>query len=159
VALNAEHHYPRLVLCGSMTFFGYMRRIRDELSEFDIEVALPDAEDDVDHYDERQFEMFRRQVVQRHIGRVRSQRTIGILVTNFDKHGIADYIGPSTFAEIATAAATNKRIFVLQDFPDVFRDTLSIWDAVPLRGSYEPLLDIYRRARAVPDSQLELFAA
>lgn len=139
-----------------MTFFGYMRRLGDELRAADVEVVLPDAEDGLDHHDPRQYELFRRGAVQRHLGRVRSRHTIGILVTNFDKHGIDDYIGPSTFVEIAAAAASNKRIFVLQDLPAVFRDALTDWDAIALRGRLDDVVDLYRRS-CRPDHQLDLF--
>jgi hypothetical protein len=100
-----------------MSFFGHMLELRNHLSHEHIEVAIPDAESEAQLYDPRQFELFRRKVVHRHLSRVRNWRTFGILVTNFDKHGIPDYIGPSTFAEIATAAAMNKKIYVLQEFP------------------------------------------
>jgi hypothetical protein len=158
MATQAERLPMRLVLCGSMTFFGHMRELREELNGYDINVALPDAEDGINDHGPRQYELFRRHVVKRHLQRVRSQRTFGILVTNFDKHGIPDYIGPSTFAEIATAAATNKRIFVLQDFPTVFKDVLADWEAVPLRGRLEPLLELYHSSCMHLEQQLEMFA-
>lgn len=141
-----------------MTFFGHMLELRDQLWQEHVESALPDRESEERLYDPRQYELFRRKVVRRHLSRVRSHRTFGILVTNFDKHGIADYIGPSTFAEIATAAATNKRIYVLQDFPDVFREVLMDWGAVPLRGLLRPLIEQYRES-CPPETQLELFPA
>jgi hypothetical protein len=149
---------PHVVLCGSMSFFGHMLQLRSHLSHEHVEVALPDAESDADLHDPRQYSLFRRSVVHRHLKRVRNIRTFGILVTNFDKHGVPDYIGPSTFAEIATAATLNKKIYVLQDFPEVFRDVLSDWGAVPLRGQLQPLIEHYRSA-CPPETQLELFAA
>jgi hypothetical protein len=154
----AERLPSRLVLCGSMTFFAHMRDLRDELYSHDVHVVLPDTEDDIGHYDARQYELFRRCCVKRHLRRVRSQRTFGILVANFNKNGIPDYIGPSTFAEIATAAATNKRIFILQDFPAVFKDVLADWEAVPLHGRLDPIVQLNHNTCILRvEQQLEMF--
>ena len=42
----------------------------------------------------------------------------GILVTNFDKDGVENYIGCNTFLEMGYAFATAKKIFVLNPLPN-----------------------------------------
>lgn len=43
----------------------------------------------------------------------------GILVLNFDKRGIANYIGGNTLMEIAFAYVNDKKIFLLNPVPEV----------------------------------------
>lgn len=42
-----------------------------------------------------------------------------ILVANFDKHGIKNYIGGNTFLEIGFAHVLNQKIFLLNPIPDI----------------------------------------
>jgi len=42
-----------------------------------------------------------------------------ILVLNFDKNGIANYVGGNTLMEIGFAHVHNKKIFLLNDIPDM----------------------------------------
>jgi len=42
-----------------------------------------------------------------------------ILVANFDKHGIANYIGGNTFLEMGFAHVLNQKIFMLNPVPDM----------------------------------------
>src|SRR4051812_28949752 len=91
----------RIVLSGSMTFYGEMLRIKDRLDERFIHSTVPDAEDDrANSLSPDEYERFKRRVSLAHMRRVRHRLTFGVLVVNLDKRGIADYIGPSTFAEI-----------------------------------------------------------
>lgn len=41
-----------------------------------------------------------------------------LLACNFDKNGIKNYIGANTFLEIGFAYANNKKVFLLNDFPE-----------------------------------------
>ncbi len=136
-----------VVVCGSMTHFANMHRLSIELQEEDIPAELPDAEgEDIVALDEERYRRFVRMATLTHLKRVRSRRTFAVLVANFDKHGIEDYIGPNTFAEVAAAAARGKRIFVLNDFPTIYSDLLHAWRAVPLHGRLSPLIHLYREA-------------
>jgi hypothetical protein len=42
-----------------------------------------------------------------------------ILVANFDKHGIANYIGGNTFLEMGFAHVLNQKIFMLHPIPEM----------------------------------------
>jgi hypothetical protein len=42
-----------------------------------------------------------------------------VLVLNFDKNGIKNYIGGNTFMEIGFAYVNNKKIFLLNPIPDI----------------------------------------
>lgn len=148
----------RVVVCGSMTFFGEMCRVKHTLATHSVGCVLPDAEDHVVHsMTSVQFEAFRREASFAHLRRVRHPATFAILAINFDKHGIRDYIGPSTFAEIAVATASHKKVFVLNDFPAAYAQELTTWQAIRLNGRLEPLVREYITQCAKPTRQLTMF--
>ena len=47
------------------------------------------------------------------------QNSDAVLAVNDDKNGIANYIGGNTFLEIGFAHVLNKKIYLLNDIPDV----------------------------------------
>lgn len=51
------------------------------------------------------------------------QRADGILVLNFDKCGIKNYIGGNTFLEMGFAHILNQKIFLLNPIPDTIYTT------------------------------------
>lgn len=59
-----------------------------------------------------------------------------ILVLNFDKNGIKNYIGANTFLEIGYAHVLNKRIYLLNDMPDqsYIKDELEAMEPTVING-------------------------
>jgi len=55
--------------------------------------------------------------VRKHIDKIRESDAV--LVCNYDKNGIANYIGANTFIEIAAAHYLRKPIFLLNPLPDM----------------------------------------
>jgi hypothetical protein len=148
----------RVVLCGSMTFYGEMIRVRDRLDKCSVPALLPDAEDErITSLGVDEYERFKRRVSLMHLRRVRHRSTFGILVLNLDKRGLADYIGPSTFAEIAMATAFNKRVYLIGVCPEFYADELAAWGAIALDGRLDRLIEDYRTA-CLPGPQLTMFA-
>jgi len=148
----------RIVLCGSMSFFGDIIAIQRDLGKHGIPAIVPEAEDEyIAALSEENFAEFKRRVSFRYLKKIRSPETIAILAVNRDKHGIHDYIGPNTFGEIAVAFAQRKKIFLLQGIPVDYEDELRAWGAVALDGNIENLLRRYRAAAFVDARQLRLF--
>jgi hypothetical protein len=63
-------------------------------------------------------------------------RSDAILVLNFDKNGIKNYIGGNTFAEIIFAFYAGKKIFLLNPAPDmsIFGDELKAVNPTIING-------------------------
>lgn len=59
-----------------------------------------------------------------------------IIVCNYEKKGIKDYIGSNTFLEMGYAHVLNKKIFILNDIPDqpYILDEVKAMDCIPLHG-------------------------
>jgi hypothetical protein len=149
----------RVVVCGSMAFYGQMCQLQETLSRHSVRAVVPDAESHVTAtLTRQQYDAFKREVSLAHIRRIRNPLTFGILVANLDKHGIHGYVGPSTFAEIAIAAVHGKRVFLLDSYPDTYAEELAAWGAVALKGRLEPLIALYREICARSTRQFSMFA-
>jgi hypothetical protein len=146
-----------LVLCGSMSALGTMHRVAQRLLDHGLPAILPPVDDDSwDYATPQTLLSLKRSASLAHLKRVRARRTAAVLAVNLDRHGIHDYIGPNTFAELALAFASGKRLYLWQDIPAQYDDELRAWGAVSLDGDLERLLDIELRPMTNPN-QLSLF--
>ncbi|WP_041358030.1 hypothetical protein [Methylorubrum extorquens] len=158
-AIAARAAHRRVVICGSMTFYGEMLRIQELLERSDVPTELPDAEGElVAGLDPAEYERFKRRVSLAHLRRVRHRMTFAVLVLNLDKHDRPDYIGPSTYAEIAMASAFSKPVYLLGNVPSAYAGELAAWKAVPLNGRMERLVEDYWASCVPrPQPQMRLF--
>jgi len=64
-----------------------------------------------------------------------------ILVLNFDKKDIKNYVGANTFLEIGDAHVLNKKIFFINEKPeqDYIKDELDAMDLIILNGDLSKL--------------------
>lgn len=149
----------RIVICGSMSFYSDMAGLARRLNEVGISTVLPDSDDPfVDSISPEDFRNVKRVVSMRHIRRIRdNEKTFGILVVNRDKHGIPDYIGPNTFAEVAIAIAHYKPVYLYQNIPKFYKDELNAWQVINLNGDLSQLIQDYKATNSVECLQLNLF--
>ena len=148
----------RIVICGSMSFYGDMLAFQKLLAEHGVPSIVPEAEDEyIAGLSEEGFAAFKRRVSFQYLMKIRSPETVAVLAVNKDKHGIRDYIGPNTFAEIAVAFAQQKRIFLLQGLPTDYFDELQAWGVISLDGSLFGIFQYYKAAIEKSVRQLSLF--
>jgi len=58
-----------------------------------------------------------------------------ILVLNFDKNGVKNYIGGNTLMEMGFAYVNNKKIFLLNSIPDMsYKDEIEAMQPIILNG-------------------------
>jgi len=64
-----------------------------------------------------------------------------ILVANFDKNGIKNYIGGNTLMEIGFAYVLNQKIFLLNQIPDIpyYKTEIEAMKPVILNGNLEKI--------------------
>jgi hypothetical protein len=68
------------------------------------------------------------------------QGTDVLLVANFQKNGIPNYIGGNAFLEMGFAHVLRKRIFLLFDIPEMsYSDEIRAMEPICLRGSLKNL--------------------
>lgn len=99
----------KVVLCGSMQFIEQMRMWKDKLEKRGYDVDTPtlfdfhqvrDKEGDLEKF----YEIKRRET-KNHFEKVEGADML--LILNYDKNGVRNYIGGNTFAEVAYAVALN----------------------------------------------------
>jgi len=75
----------------------------------------------------------KRSLIDEHIKRIKNSDAV--LVLNFDKKGIKNYIGGNTFLEIGFAYLLGKKIFLLNPIPDMnYREEMEAMEPVILYG-------------------------
>lgn len=117
----------KIVICGSSTFKEKMLEYRDKLKSLGHDpIVHPDYEDFVNG---KKQEIWSQVIGEEHHQAKRSQGYIkwyydkiangdGILVLNYDKKGIVNYIGGNTLMEIAFAYVNDKKIFLMNAIPE-----------------------------------------
>jgi len=118
-----------IILCGSMKVKDKIFEVKETLGEMGFEVLLPE---------ECLKGLAKKEASRAHFNRIITNDA-SILVVNEEKNNIKNYIGPNSLCEIAFAFYHNKKIFLLNDIYEPYRDELEGWGAIPLEGNLEKL--------------------
>ncbi len=157
-AVNQLQTSRRIVLIGSMGAYYHILEVAHQLNSAGIPAVVPDAEDEaVRQMSLSAFEDFKRRVSFAHLRRIRDPRTYCVLAVNPDRHGILNYLGPNTFAEIAVAFAQSKKIYLLQGQPEAYIDELSAWRSISLQGNLKQLIADFQKDCMSEHPQMSLF--
>jgi len=130
-----------LVIC-SKAFYGEIKPIKEKLEEMGNVVELPnsyyekDAEAKswamgVESHAEFKSRMFR-------LSEERIKNMDAVLVLNYKKHGVKNYIGGSTFLEMYEAFRNNKKIYMYNPIPEgLLFDEISGFSPIIINGNLE----------------------
>lgn len=129
----------KIVVCGSMQFFCDMENCKTILNNHGFDVILPKP-GRLDDLSPGQVQEYRRNASKRHFHAIADADTYAILVVNQTKNSVTNYIGASTFAEIAVAFFFDKKIFLLNDIYPPYADELLGWGVIPLKGDLNALV-------------------
>lgn len=102
-----------------MLFFREIEQLKKELEDMGYIVFTPSPEGTGIDYsklsEQEQVEM-KKHFIDAHIEKIKESDAI--LLANYDKKEMTNYIGANTFLEMAFAYILKKKIFILQDIPD-----------------------------------------
>ena len=77
--------------------------------------------------------MIKQDVIRRYFEKIKE--VDAILVLNFEKKGIKGYIGGNVFLEMGFAHVLNKKIFLLNEIPDIsYQDEIKAMQPIILNG-------------------------
>ncbi|MAG12279.1 hypothetical protein CL630_00500 [bacterium] len=124
----------KITICGSIAFFDEMLEIKKHLEELGHEVKLPPSEiageDGVaipikQYYKLRKAEKGdsgwiwdrKEEAMKRHFDKV--VWSYAILVLNYTKNDIKNYVGANTFLEMGLAFHHKKKIYLLNEIPEI----------------------------------------
>lgn len=127
------------IIC-SKVFYNRIPKIKDFLEAAGHEITLPNL------YDAPQTESIYRGTDKhaqwksnliRHSEQVISN-VDSVLVLNYDKNGIKNYIGGATFLEMYDAFRLNKKIYMINDIPGgILKDEIIGFNPVVLNGDLD----------------------
>lgn len=138
----------RLVICGSMTFFDDMERIKSALEEFDIPAITPKEENSyIKKLTNIEFSAFKRKASMQYLSKIRENTCFGVLIVNNEKNGQKNYIGTNTLVEISMAFSWGRPIFLYNDYYEQMRDELEAWNAICLQQDLTKLVDYYNKRK------------
>lgn len=123
-----------ITICGSIAFIDEMREAKKELEGLGHDVRMPPTEIADEHgqtisvmeyyrmrkaagADDAWVWKQKEELVHEHFRKI--EWADAILVLNFSKNGIPNYIGGNTLIEMGLALYLQKKIFLLNPIPDV----------------------------------------
>jgi len=108
----------KIAICGSMSFAKEMLEVSRLLEDMGHKAILPiDTIESVRDPSRRQniFLLVEKDIIRDHLGKIRESDAI--LVLNYEKKGIAGYVGGSVLIEMGFAHYLNKQIYLLNPIP------------------------------------------
>ena len=108
----------KITICGSMSHLEKIREIEKSLLKLGHQVFMPvDLGIDYLTISNKDYGQFKKEknAIKEHFEKIK--KSDAILVCNFDKNGIKNYIGGNSFLEIGFAYILGKRIFILNPIP------------------------------------------
>lgn len=124
----------KITICGSIAFYDEMCDIQKKLKNLGHEVKLPPFEikDESgkmipvkEYYSRRKSELNddswiwnrKGEAIKDHFDKV--SWSDAVIVLNYDKNNIYNYVGANTLLEMGLALYLNKKIFLLNDIPEI----------------------------------------
>jgi hypothetical protein len=105
-----------IAICGSMAFMNEMEALAVTIRSFGIDALTPQREEvglDCSKLSRAETVRLKRRYVDTHLEKIR--RSGAVLIANFDKRGVAGYVGPNTLMEAAFAHALGVPVIFLND--------------------------------------------
>ena len=136
----------KIAICGSLNFTYKIKKISDELKKIGFDVFIPISSEKIlkgeFSLDGIKKEKESGQIVEKFIkyNSIRAyyeviKKSDAILVTNFDKNNIKNYIGGAVLLEMGFAHILNKKIFLLNQIPRIiYTDEIKAMQPIILNG-------------------------
>ncbi len=139
----------KIAICGSLSFADNMGKAGDYLETIGHEVFVPFSAEKIlkgeyslsDIEDKKNSGNFSAMVIEndairKWFGVIKNSDSV--LVLNYDKKGIKNYVGGNAFLEIGFAHVLNKKIFLLNPIPEIsYRDEILSMKPFILNGNLD----------------------
>lgn len=115
----------RVVICGSMEFAGKMLAIKQSLESGGHTCVAPVGTGEYSSGvrsssggSEGANRKIHGNLIKNYFAEI--ARSDAVLVLNYTKKGVANYVGGNTFLEMGFAHVLNRKIFLMNEIPDIF---------------------------------------
>jgi hypothetical protein len=132
----------KIVICGSMTFSNEMIRAAELLEKRGHKTVLP-------HHIKQYAEMKSAREVHEASAKMKIaydlisayyeeiKNSDAVLIANYEKHGISNYIGGNSFMEMGFAHVLHKKIFIVNGMPNmIYNDEIIAMKPTILEGDF-----------------------
>lgn len=134
----------KITLCSSAKFFERLWGIKSSLEVRRYEVLLPSMRDH-HHLSEDALAKIQHDLILEHFGKI--DQSHAVYVANYEKNGIAGYIGGNSFLEMGLAAYKKIPIFLLNEIPRElsYREELIALKPIVVGQDWDKLDDLLRQ--------------
>jgi hypothetical protein len=147
---------PIITICSSAAFYKQAVDIQDQLNKLGCDVIVPitatrmkeSGDFDVSHYktwfaDADDYHK-KAQLMRTHFADV--EKADAILVLNYEKHEVKNYIGGNVLMEMSLAFWLNKPIFIINEIPEAsaFEEEIRGMEPILLHGDASALPKLYK---------------
>ena len=141
----------KIAICGSLNFTHEIKKVADELKNLGFEVSIPISSEKIlrgefsldEIKNEKENGKFSDRAIK--YDSIRAYWKIikesdAILIANFDKNNIKNYIGGNSFLEMGFAHILNKKIFLLNEIPEmIYSDELKAMQPIVTNGDFSKI--------------------
>jgi hypothetical protein len=146
---------PTITICSSAAFYRQAIDIQDQLTQVGYDIIVPitatrmkESNDfEVSHYktwfaNANDYHK-KAELMRTHFAEV--EKADSILVLNYEKHGVQNYIGGNVLMEMSLAFWLNKPIFILNEIPEesTFEEEIKGMEPMLLHGDVTALPKLY----------------
>jgi len=142
----------KIAICGSLNFTHEIKKIADDLLALDFDVQIPLSSEKIlsgefsldEIKKEKETGDFSTRAIK--YDSIRAywpliENSQAILVANFDKNNIKNYIGGNSFLEMGFAHILKKPIYLLNDIPEmIYTDEIKAMQPIVLNGDLKKIL-------------------
>ncbi len=146
----------KITISGSIAFYDEMLEIKKRLESLNHEVKLPpvDVKDEngniisvKEYYNKRKAETNenswiwarKNEAMKEHLSKV--EWADAILVLNYDKKGVKNYVGGNTLLEMGVAFHLGKKMFLLNNIPDLsYKEEILGMKPIVINGDFGKIL-------------------
>ncbi|MCK5490418.1 MAG: hypothetical protein KAI67_01105 [Candidatus Pacebacteria bacterium] len=142
----------KIAICGSLDFTYEINELKNKLEKKELEVSIPLSSEKI-----LKGEVLLEEILKEKDKGEFSKRAIKfdsiksyweiiknsevILVANFEKRGIKNYIGGNTFLEMGFAHILNKKIYLLNNVPEmIYSDEIKTMQPIILYGNLSNII-------------------
>lgn len=110
----------KITICGSITFFEEFENLKIALEKSNLEVFIPNKKEGITKDCKKvcinEQTDLKKYFIDVHLEKIKNSDAI--IVANYKKNDIKNYIGANTFLEMGFAYALSKKIFLLNNIPN-----------------------------------------
>lgn len=134
----------KIVVCGSMSNYPQMADLKNRLIAGGHEIMLPDPSNDKqlnEIIENKYVDTFELKIKYNYIKKHFQHIVKGdcVLIANFDKNGVKNYVGGNSFLEMGFAYTMNKPIYLLNPIPSIeyYYNEMAAMQPIILYGNIE----------------------